>query len=78
MGRNGKRPAARRNGMVVTDHALVRYLERCYGLDAEALRQKLAPECLSLAVDCLGDGIYPGPRCRLVVNGHIVKTVLPE
>lgn len=63
--------------MIVTDHAVLRYLERCHGLDVEALRERLAPEYLALAVNCLGSGIYPGPRCRLVVSGRVVKTVLP-
>lgn len=33
------------NEMIVTDHAVIRYIERAMGIDAAAIRQGIADEC---------------------------------
>lgn len=73
--------AARMDGrLTVSDHALVRYLERAYGLDVEALRAALAPPALRAVVAAVGDGQYPVETAAgthyAVVEGGCVVTVL--
>tara|TARA_R110000822_G_scaffold310329_1_gene442613 strand:+ start:186 stop:503 length:318 start_codon:yes stop_codon:yes gene_type:complete len=67
--------------MRVTDHAVLRYLERVEGFDVEDLREQLAnTEVLKLAA-ALGNGEYPvGKQGEgvLVVNEGVVVTVLPS
>lgn len=53
----------------VTDHALVRYLERVRGIDMDALRQEIAAQVH--AVDEVPDGL-PEP-IGVVVGGFVFK-----
>lgn len=61
----------------ITDHALLRWLERAYGMDFTAQRQELADLCEPYAKikarhACVGVGLY-----ATIVN-DTVTTVLPE
>lgn len=80
------------NGSVrLSDHAIVRYLERVKGLDLEALRREIVPEETELAIllRVRADGIYQvaGPdgyshevRTGSVIDNecHTVTTVWKE
>ena len=52
----------------VTDHALVRYLERELGLDVELVRQAIAHKMDSPAVRQLVE-FSGGTRCKVKVDG---------
>jgi hypothetical protein len=63
----------------VSDHALLRYLERCKGLDVEALREELLPKDQNVieAMNKLGSGTYPvGTTHRIVLKVDTIVTVL--
>jgi hypothetical protein len=62
---------------VLTEHALVRYLERIRGIDVEAVRQAIVTPELVRQVETCGDGLYPGPGCRVKVVDRMIVTVLP-
>lgn len=59
----------------VTDHAVLRYLERVHGVNVEAARRYIAGRCArgqsAGAVGVLADGV------RYVLRNNAVVTVLP-
>jgi hypothetical protein len=62
-------------GVTVSEHALLRYCERVYGIDMAAVRASLLTPGLVRAVGMLGDGKYPidgglvlGVRNRVVTT----------
>lgn len=62
----------------VSDHAVLRYLERIKGLDLEAIKKEIMPGGSQRLPKALGNGTYPvhnSHRFR-VVDG-VVVTVLP-
>ena len=66
--------------LTVSDHALVRYVERAYGLDLDAVRAEIAPPELHAVAARLGDGEFPveggaGTHYAVVTDGCVV-TVL--
>lgn len=70
----------RKKGKVaVTDHAVVRYLERVAGVDIDAVKreiQELVPSRKGLeGIDTLN--VFKGP-IKLVVKDNIVVTVAPK
>lgn len=61
----------------ITDHAIVRYLERVLGLDVEGFRQQILKGELGAAVKCFESGRFPvkgvdGPVKAIVESGTIV------
>lgn len=65
---------SRRPGLRITDHALLRYLERAQGVDVESVRRKIRRKVQrgheAGAVGVLVDGV------RFVLRGDSVVTVL--
>lgn len=60
----------------VTDHALVRWMQRQYGLDVEAMRTELADMTRSTALS-MATGCKAGDLWAVIQNGRVV-TVLDE
>lgn len=66
----------------ITDHAVVRYLERACGIDIALIRQEIMSNELRLSMMNLGDGIYDvkndnrAPVKAVVLNQRIV-TITP-
>ena len=61
--------------MEISDHAIVRYLDRALGIDLDELKLEICPD--PKLVRELGDGDYPiqkGCKAR-VYNGKIVTVV---
>lgn len=64
------------NPITVSDHAIVRYLERALGMDMEEIRRAIVSDGVAAAVRRLGDGKYPvGRGVRIVVRNSTVVTV---
>lgn len=62
--------------MIVSDHAIVRYLERVACIPRSSIeREILSPE-LEDVVKQLGDGTYPVNGFRVVVEDNTVVTIL--
>lgn len=62
----------------ISDHAVLRYLERVVGIDVEAVRAEMQTPALAQA-DEFGAPVLIGRNGeRLVIRGGIVVTVLPK
>jgi hypothetical protein len=64
----------------ITDHALLRYLERVKGIDVQGARlEMLASETVINTAANIGcDTVKLGNGARLKLHGDIVSTVLPK
>lgn len=64
--------------LVVSEHALLRYLERVKGVDLEEIKQEMLTNKTQELFETLGPGKYPieGASARLVVKGSTVVSVV--
>lgn len=63
---------------IVSEHAMLRYLQHVHGLDLEALKQEMLPEQLVTQINTLGSGRLPSAKgTHLVVKKRVVITVIP-
>ena len=69
------------DAFVVTEHALLRYVERILGYDMDVLSAAILPQEARSQISKLGNGVYPvttaGHSFRIRVQGSVVTTVLP-
>lgn len=65
-------------GLQVSDHALVRYLDRVKGLDVRALCSEIITPELVRLYTILGDGELPNgiARQRCVIKNGVIVTIL--
>lgn len=63
--------------ITITDHAIVRYLERVEGLNRKQIEQKiLRPEILCMVNKLGGSGTYPGnDGFSVCMKNGVVKTI---
>jgi hypothetical protein len=61
----------------ITDHALLRYLERAKGLDVEAIRREIATPELRAAI-AAGAKTYSVENWTYVIEGGAIVTVRPR
>lgn len=62
---------------LVTEHALLRYIERVYGLDLDVIKGDILTESTIRAIKTLGSGKYPiGVGLKAVVKGGNVVSVV--
>jgi len=62
----------------VSDHALVRYLERVYGIDMDAIRSEILTPVVQIA-EGFGCGTIIGKHgCRVMIRDGVVTTVVPK
>ena len=63
--------------IVVSEHAMLRYLERAMGLDLDDIKQAILTEEIKAYVGKLGNGKYPiGNGLRVVVKDNVVVSVV--
>lgn len=62
----------------VSDHAILRYLERVCGVDIEAIRAQMTSPAIDQAAAFGCDTIIRGDGSRFKLHGDIVVTVLPK
>lgn len=70
----------KKSQIIVTEHAILRYLERIEGLDVESIKEQVLPQDIFEQAATLGDGIFPaktpsGENYRVVVKNRTVVTV---
>lgn len=63
--------------IVVSEHAILRYIERIMGVDLEEVRIKILPEDKKEMIKTLGNAKYPINGHSIVVKDNIVITVYP-
>lgn len=62
----------------VSDHAIVRYMERVYGIDMDAIRAEIATPVVQIA-EGFGCGTIIGKHgARILVRDGVVTTVLSK
>lgn len=62
---------------VVSEHALLRYIERKLGVDLKACRREILTDKLAEAIQTLGSGKYPiGDGMKAVVKQNVVVSVI--
>lgn len=61
----------------VSDHAVLRYLQRVKGIDVEGIRAQLAAAPIALAAEQGCDTILRHD-CTMKLQGDVVSTVLPR
>jgi len=69
--------------ITVTEHAILRYLERVRGIDIEEVKREIAPPTILLQIRALGAGSYPCTSpyktpFRIRVRDNAVITVLTK
>lgn len=62
--------------LIVTDHAIKRYLQRVEEIDPIDVPSRIVTTALQEMVRTLGDGKYPVDDFMVVVCGNTVKTVI--
>lgn len=62
--------------IVVSEHALLRYLERKLGINLEELQGEIITPKLEELVKTLGSGQYPAEGCKLVVKDNVIVTII--
>lgn len=61
--------------VIVTEHALLRYLERVHGIDLEDIRRRMLTDKAVALIKNFKTGKIPSDDCRLVVKDGTVITV---
>lgn len=64
--------------VVVTEHAILRYLERVKGVDIEAAKREMLPPEVSNQIRALGNGEYPVGTHSVKVKDNVVITILTK
>lgn len=61
----------------ISDHAIVRYLERVYGMDMKIIRREIVSLETEMAIMTCGNGRYPiGDRFQVVIENNTAITVV--
>lgn len=62
--------------LIVSEHAILRFLERVWKIDIEDVKQDIAPPTIQQAVKALGNGEYPvGDTHKIRVRDNVVITI---
>ena len=67
---------AKRREPMVTEHALLRYLERVMGVDVESARRAILTDKLRAQIAVVQSGVFPADGYRVRVRNGAVVTVL--
>jgi len=61
--------------ITISEHAVLRFLERVRGEDLESIKQQILSEDLKKQIQVLGDGTYPVKDFKVLVRNNIIVTV---
>ena len=62
--------------LIVSDHAILRYIERIMGIDVDSIRNTIANDKVQELVNTLGDAKVPiGDGAYAVVKNHSIVTI---
>lgn len=62
----------------VTDHAIVRYLERVKGIDMDIIRAEIDTPTVEIAVEFGAPTVIGRDGHRRIIRDGVVQTVLPK
>lgn len=61
---------------VVTEHAVLRYVERVMGFNIEQIKEEILSDSMKSQIKTLGNGKYPvGEGCKAVVRDNTIVTI---
>ncbi len=61
----------------ISDHAILRYLERVKGIDIESIRMEiLSPELMKIITTLGGTGKYPDKDYKLILKDNKIITIV--
>ncbi len=63
---------------IVTDHALIRYIERVQGIDLTYVRTALSSPAIQYAIRMGCTSVKLGCGARVKLRGNTITTVLPR
>ncbi len=61
--------------IIVTEHAVLRYLERIMGFDLDQINKSILTDDIKLMVSKMGDGKYPIDGGRIIVRNNTIISV---
>lgn len=64
--------------LVVSEHAILRYLERVMKIDLEEIKLKILPDKLAEPIRTMGSGTYPADTHRVKIKDNVVITILTD
>ena len=65
--------------VIISEHAMLRYLQRVKGLDLDAICREIITDDLQAQIQTLGDGKYPiGNGYRVQVVNQTIVTVIEK
>jgi len=64
--------------LVVSEHAILRYLERVKGVDIEAVKKEILPDTVREQNRLLGNGSFPAGTHRCKIRDGVVITILTK
>ena len=64
--------------IIVSEHAILRYLERVYGLDLEKIKLEIIPEKTTIQAKIVGNGRYKVDDYTLLIKDNVVITVIKD
>lgn len=65
----------RAHKLIVSEHAILRYLERINGINIEEISEKIASEEIKKAYGVAGNGTYNFDGFNVVIRDNIVVTI---
>ena len=67
----------RQKDLIVSEHAILRYLLRVQGLDIAQVARDLVPDRIKEQIKMLGNGTYPKPEkgFKIVVKENVIVTI---
>ena len=67
------------NGIIVSEHAIIRYFERVLGFDIEKIKREMVPEKIKDQIKLMKSGLFPvGELYKLRVRQRTIVTLLTE
>ena len=60
----------------ITDHAILRYLERVHGIDVSEIKSKILTDKMKFMIETLGNGTFPGDGYKLRVVDKKIVTII--
>lgn len=65
--------------ITVSEHAIIRYLQRVEGLDISKVKQSILTDKVKEMIETLGgSGKYPNQDFQVVVKNHTVTTIIKK
>jgi len=69
---------AQKGELIITEHAILRYMERVKFLNLEDVRKLIVPEETALLIKKFGSGKFPAGTHQVIVKNNMVITILDK